>query len=146
MAINKFGNAKPENILELQDEYSIKLPKEYVEFLQNYNGGIVEKSDENKILIEDLSSYINIDVLYGVETGSRTSDIRTWTTKFKEDLIAKSIIIGDEIMQGFIVMICEGEFTGVYYWDDSNQFEQSTDEENTYWIAEDFSSFIKHLI
>lgn len=45
-------------------------------------------------------------------------------------------------MQGIIVMICEGEFAGIYYWDDSFQFEESTDEENTYWMAKDFSTFI----
>lgn len=87
-----------------------------------------------------------MDVLYGIETGSRTSDIQTWMSKFEEDLIDKAIIIGDDIMQGFIVMICEGEFEGIYYWDDSYQFEESTDEENTFWIADDFSSLINGLI
>lgn len=142
----KFGNANLQDILDLQQSFTIELPKEYIDFLREYNGCIVEKNDSNKVFIEDLSTHINIDVLYGLNTGSTTSDIRTWTNKFKDDLFEKSIIIGDDLMHGFIVMICEGEHSGIYYWDDSYQFDESTDEENTYWIAENFSDFIKQLL
>lgn len=146
MTIEKFGSAKFQEILEFQQNYSIKLPKEYIEFLQEYNGGIVEKDDCNKVFVEDLSTHISIDVLYGLNTGNNTSDIRTWMNKFQEDLVDKSVIIGDDLMHGFIVMICEGEYSGIYYWDDSYQFEESSDQENTYWITDDFTTFIKQLI
>ncbi|MBP0726755.1 SMI1/KNR4 family protein [Bacillus sp. RG28] len=146
MIIEKFGSTKFQEILEFQQNYSIKLPKDYIEFLQEYNGGIVEKDDCNKVFVEDLSTHISIDVLYGLNTGSSTSDIRTWMNKFQEDLLDNSIVIGDDLMHGFIVMVCEGEYSGIYYWDDSYQFEESSDQENTYWIAEDFSTFIKQLV
>src|SRR5699024_5323602 len=132
MSIEKFGKASYEDIINLQDTYSVTFPKDYVEFLQQYNGGVIAKTEKNNIFVEDFSAFITLDVLYGIETGSRTSDIQTWMSKFEEDLIDKAIIIGDDIMQGFIVMICEGEFEGIYYWDDSYQFEESTDEENTF--------------
>ncbi|MFD2388034.1 hypothetical protein [Enterococcus rivorum] len=42
-----------------------------------------------------------------------------------------------------ILIICDGENEGVYYWDDSYHFENSDDEMNTYWIANTFTEFIK---
>ena len=142
----KFGSANHQDILDLQQKYSVELPKDYINFLVKYNGGIIEKNDRNKVFIEDLSTFINIDVLFGLNTGSSTSDIRTWMTKFQDDLFDQSIIIGDDLMHGFIVMICKGEYSGIYYWDDSYQFDESTDEENTYWIAENFSNFFEQLL
>ncbi|EMR07148.1 SMI1 / KNR4 family protein [Bhargavaea cecembensis DSE10] len=146
MTIQKFGSATLQEINEIEEQYKVKLPNDYVEFLQEFNGGVIEKNDENKVFIKDTSAYIHVDVLYGLQTGSRTSDIETWMNKFEDDLLEHAMIIGDDLMQGFIVLICEGEFEGVYYWDDSYQFDDSTDEENTYWIADSFSSFVKQLI
>ncbi|MFC7366245.1 MULTISPECIES: SMI1/KNR4 family protein [Bhargavaea] len=146
MTIQKFGSATLQEITKIEKQYEVKLPYDYVEFLKEFNGGVIEKNDENKVFIKDISAYIHVDVLYGLQTGSRTSDIETWMNKFEDDLLEHAMIIGDDLMQGFIVLICEGEFEGVYYWDDSYQFDESTDEENTYWIADSFSSFIKQLI
>ena len=42
-------------------------------------------------------------------------------------------------------MICAGENSGVYYYDDSYYFEESNDEGNVYWIAENFEEFWKML-
>lgn len=42
--------------------------------------------------------------------------------KLKDDMMEASIITGDDLMRGMIVMICEGKFAGIYYWDDSFQF------------------------
>ncbi|MBC1358646.1 SMI1/KNR4 family protein [Listeria booriae] len=142
MMIEEFGKAQIEDIKAIEKRYNVNLPSEYVSFLEASNGGIVDKSESNKVLIEDLNATINIDVLYGVNTGESASNIETWMEKLKEDMMEGSIIIGDDLMQGMIVMICEGEFEGIYYWDDAFQFEESTDEENTYWIAKDFLSFL----
>ena len=59
--------------------------------------------------------------------------------------IENTIIIGDSLQHGFIVMICVGENAGVYYYDDSYYFEESNDEGNVYWIAENFEEFWKML-
>ncbi|MCW1927802.1 SMI1/KNR4 family protein [Bhargavaea beijingensis] len=146
MTIQKFGSATLQEITKIEKQYKVKLPNDYVKFLKEFNGGVIEKNDQNKVFIKDISAYIHVDVLYGLQTGSRTSDIETWMNKFEDDLLEHAMIIGDDLMQGFIVLICEGEFEGVYYWDDSYQFDESTDEENTYWIADSFSSFVKQLI
>lgn len=147
MAFEKrFGKNQHKDILELQRMYSIDFPNDYIYFLVEYNGGIIEKNDSNKIYVEDLSTHISIDVLFGLDTGNSASDIKTWMNKLQNELFDKSIIIGDDLLHGFIVMICEGENAGVYYWDDSYQFDESTDAANTYWIADNFTDFIKQLL
>lgn len=141
----EFGNSSEESILNLNRKYSLNLPDDYIGFLKERNGGIVEKNDTNRVTIEDTSSSIIIDVLFGNDTGERESNISTWMDKYADELLEDTIIIGDDLMHGFIVMICEGEYSGVYYWDDSYFFDESTDEENTYWIADSFSDFLALL-
>lgn len=139
----EFGSSSEELIKEIERKYSLNLPNDYIEFLKTRNGGIVKKDDSNNVAIEDTSSSITIDVLYGNGTGERESDISIWMEKYADELLENTIIIGDDLMHGFIVMICEGEFSGIYYWDDSYYFDESTDEENTYWIADSFSDFLE---
>ena len=95
--------------------------------------------------MKDIAQFINIDVLYGIDTGKSECDIEYWTDKYFDDLLENTIIIGDSLQQGFIVMICVGENAGVYYYDDSYYFEESNDEGNVYWIAENFEEFWKML-
>ena len=45
--------------------------------------------------------------------------------------------------QGFLVLILLEGYEGVYFWDDGHNFESSNDEENTYFIAETFTNFLK---
>ena len=95
--------------------------------------------------LKDIAQFINIDVLYGIDTGKSECDIEYWTDKYFDDLLENTIIIGDSLQHGFIVMICVGENAGVYYYDDSYYFEESNDEGNVYWIAENFEEFWKML-
>lgn len=44
-----------------------------------------------------------------------------------------------------IVMFCHGDNKGIYYWDDTYNFQNSDDENNMYWIANSFNEFIKLL-
>ena len=63
----------------------------------------------------------------------------------KEDMLDGALIIGDDIIQGFIVIICHGENKGVYDGDDAYNFQNSDSENNMYWIASSFNKFIKLL-
>ena len=99
----------------------------------------------HEVYLKDIAQFINIDVLYGIDTGKSECDIEYWTDKYFDELLENTIIIGDSLQHGFIVMICAGENAGVYYYDDSYYFEESNDEGNVYWIAENFEEFWKML-
>ncbi|MFD1901152.1 SMI1/KNR4 family protein [Enterococcus termitis] len=141
--IERFSNTTEEKIISLEQKYNLNLPKDYKEFLLNYNGGIVEKDSSNEISVEDIDEKIVIDVLYGIDTDNEKSNIDYWMDNLAEDLLENTVIIGDDLIQGLVLIICGGENEGVYYWDDSYHFENSDDEMNTYWIAHTFTEFME---
>ena len=49
--------------------------------------------------------------------------------EYESELIEESIIIGNDLSQGFIVLILLEGYEGIYFWDDGHNFESSNDEE-----------------
>ncbi|MDH9144897.1 hypothetical protein PYL34_02610 [Staphylococcus epidermidis] len=82
-------------------------------------------------------------VLYGCDTPYDVTNIEYWMDEYESELIEESIIIGNDLSQGFLVLILLEGYEGVYFWDDGHNFESSNDEENTYFIAETFTNFLK---
>lgn len=144
MNLNNFGKSSTEQLQEIEKALDIKLPEDYKRFLLKYNGGIVEKDEFNSIKIPDLSENIVIDVLFG-NVDEKNANILFWNEELKEDLFENALIIGDDILQGMIVLICSGNSKGIYYWDDAYNFESSNDDSNMYLIADDFTNFMKLL-
>ena len=54
-------------------------------------------------------------------------------------------LFGDFQDGGFLLLIPEGEYKGVYYYDHAYTFEASDDDNNTYFLAETFDAFMKSL-
>lgn len=144
MILKQFNNIKKDRINKIEKELEIKFPEDYRKFLLKYNGGIVEKNGENSIRVQNIEEEIIIDTLFGI-VEEEEADISYWNQQMKEDMLNSALIIGDDIIQGFIVIICYGENKGVYYWDDAYNFKNSDDENNMYWIASSFNEFIKLL-
>ena len=88
-------------------------------------------------------------VVFGADAvyiGGEAFGLRAKAKNFsKEDMMEGAVLIGDDIIQGFIVMFCHGDNKGIYYWDDAYNFQNSDDENNMYWIANSFNEFIKLL-
>ena len=143
--MESFGKVKEESIQKIENLFHVVLPEDYTKFLLDSNGGVILNTEPGEVYLKDIAQFINIDVLYGIDTGKSECDIEYWTDKYFDDLLENTIIIGDSLQHGFIVMICVGENAGVYYYDDSYYFEESNDEGNVYWIAENFEEFWKML-
>ena len=143
--MESFGKVKEESIQKIENLFHVVLPEDYTKFLLDFNGGVILNTEHGEVYLKDIAQFINIDVLYGIDTGKSECDIEYWTDKYFDDLLENTIIIGDSLQHGFIVMICVGENAGVYYYDDSYYFEESNDEGNVYWIAENFEEFWKML-
>ena len=137
--MESFGKVKEESIQKIENLFHVVLPEDYTKFLLDFNGGVILNTEPGEVYLKDIAQFINIDVLYGIDTGKSECDIEYWTDKYFDDLLENTIIIGDSLQHGFIVMICVGENAGVYY------FEESNDEGNVYWIAENFEEFWKML-
>ena len=143
--MESFGKVKEESIQKIEYLFQVVLPEDYTKFLLDFNGGVILNTEPGEVYLKDIAQFINIDVLYGIDTGKSECDIEYWTDKYFDDLLENTIIIGDSLQHGFIVMICVGENAGVYYYDDSYYFEESNDEGNVYWIAENFDEFCKMM-
>ncbi|WP_210367046.1 SMI1/KNR4 family protein [Bacillus sp. REN3] len=143
MNLDAFGRATEESIEELEELIGFPLPDEYKKFLSEYNGG-TSKVRYSKFFVEELNQEIPLDVLYGIDV-KRTFDLSVCFEEFEEDLLPNSLIIGDDPGSGLIVLITDAENYGVYYWDHSFYFPQSSEEENTYKIADSFKDFINGL-
>ena len=143
--MESFGKVKEESIQKIENLFHVVLPEDYTKFLLDFNGGVILNTEPGEVYLKDIAQFINIDVLYGIDTGKSECDIEYWTDKYFDDLLENTIIIGDSLQHGFIVMICVGENAGVYYYDDSYYFEESNDEGNVYWIAENFEEFWEML-
>ena len=144
MKLDRFGFANEEAISILENKYKVVLPEDYKRFLLQENGGRnTAYKYKNLVKISQISEEVNIDVMFGVETNMKNADIEQWTSEYRDDLFPNSIIIGDTIQHGFIVFwLSNEENRGIYYYDDTYEFESSTDDVNAYFLANSFSEFL----
>lgn len=144
MKLDRFGFANEEAISILENKFEVVLPEDYKRFLLQENGGRnTAYKYKNLVRISQISEEINIDVMFGVETNIKNADIEQWTSEYRDDLFPNSIIIGDTIQHGFIVFWLSNEDNrGIYYYDDTYEFESSTDDVNAYFLANSFSEFL----
>ena len=144
MKLDRFGFANEEAISILENKFEVVLPEDYKRFLLQENGGRnTAYRYKNLVRISQISEEINIDVMFGVETNIKNADIEQWTSEYRDDLFPNSIIIGDTIQHGFIVFwLSNEENRGIYYYDDTYEFESSTDDVNAYFLANSFSEFL----
>ena len=142
--LHKFGFANNGEILMLENEFEVVLPEDYKSFLLQENGGRnTAYRYKNLVRIPQVSEEINIDVMFGVSTNVKNGDIKQWTSEYQDDLFPNSIIIGDTIQHGFIVFwLSKDDNAGIYYYDDTYEFASSTDDMNTYFLANSFSEFL----
>ena len=142
--LDKFGFANNGEILMLENEFEVVLPEDYKSFLLQENGGRnTAYRYKNLVRIPQVSEEINIDVMFGVSTNVKNGDIKQWTSEYQDDLFPNSIIIGDTIQHGFIVFwLSKDDNAGIYYYDDTYEFASSTDNMNTYFLANLFSEFL----
>lgn len=145
MKIEKFESLSDSQISSIEKQLKVTLPEDYKNFLKQIGGGVVEKDEVNKIVIDEIGEEIILDVLYGDNQKNEKGSILFWMEQFDGELLGSSIIIGDDILQGFLVLICDGENKGVYYWDDSYNFETSNDENNMYRVAESFKELLEQI-
>ena len=142
--LDKFGFANNGEILMLENEFEVVLPEDYKSFLLQENGGRnTAYRYKNLVRIPQVSEEINIDVMFGVSTNVKNGDIKQWTSEYQDDLFPNSIMSGDTIQHGFIVFwLSKDDNAGIYYYDDTYEFASSTDNMNTYFLANSFSEFL----
>ena len=136
MKIKGYGNVK-------EEEIGFTLPNDYKEFLINFNGGVPEVK-YSTFKLNELEENIGLQVLYGLNL-EENLDLREWYEEYEDDLLDDCLIIGHGIGFGFIVLVNSPEISGVYFWDNSFELENSSEDENIYKISDTFKEFIQEL-
>ena len=142
--MNRFGSLSQQDILDIENRLNMQLPDDYKNFLMDTNGGTFEQASTKPVLIKALNEEIHLDVLFGI-VDEKNLNLLYWNEKYSDEILENTILIGFDLMQGFIVLINDGQNNGVYYWDDSYHFEASNDESNMYFLAKDFEDFFNRV-
>ena len=140
MNIKPYGKAADAEIEAFENQVKFTLPQDYKQFLMEYNGGSVLGIFHVNTLNEDIS----LHVLFGLGIDEEL-DLRSWFSEYKDDMLPYTVIIGGDMGAGLIVLLNSPKKQGVYYWDHSYYFKESSDERNIYKIANSFQEFVDNL-
>ena len=66
-------------------------------------------------------------------------------SEYQMELPYDSFVLGTEYGGGLFVMIVSGEDRGIYFWDHTFIFDQSSVDSNVYFLADNFTNFIEKL-
>ncbi len=139
MNIKPFGKTNLLEIDVLEKKIGFKLPKDYMSFLLENNGGVVNQS---VFFVDDLSEQILFQVFFGLKL-SKSLDIYFWIKEYKGEIPDKCLIIGKDPGGNFILLINSEKHQGVYYWDYNSAFLKSSEDNNTYFVANSFKEFVE---
>lgn len=140
----KFGGEISSQIEEFENTVNMKLPDDYKKFLMNTNGGLFV-NQIHTLWVDELQENIGMDVLFGFDN-LRGLCLMDWYEEYIEDLPENTIIIGNSINAGLILLIWQDDWKGIFLWDNCLELEQSTEEECLYQIADRFGSFYASLL
>jgi hypothetical protein len=134
-------NGKKNDVITFENRLNHFLPNDYKDFLSKYDG---VRFYNCEFYIKDIDQRILMDVLYGVN-GEKKYNICKKNERFLDELPNKSLAIGEDPGGTPILLVNDGENNGIYFFDSDCFFKQSSDEKNTYLIADTFTDFFNML-
>ncbi len=111
-AIKSFGKTVENDIKSLEKVLNIKFPNDYKHFLSKQMVAVFLMIIPNEIVLRNIGKIINIDILYGVNMIIHALILNTGQRNILMIYLQKTVIIGDSLQNGFIVMICDGNNDG----------------------------------
>ncbi len=150
--IEKFPVPTEQEVQELEQMIGTRLPEDYRQFLLEMGGCYLYDDDTiGEIPLEDSDEVISVEQLYGLHADFKEGNIHFWDKYWEETQevgVYKNncVLIGDASEHGFLFLMCHGENSGVWYWDDCRTFPETSDENgDVYFVAESFEEFWKML-
>lgn len=128
---------------EIEKKINVILPEDYKEFLLEVNVGI-PKEQYLSFFIDDLNEEVILGTMLGISENKNFS-LTDWNSEYQIELPYDSFVFGTEYGGGLFVMIVSGEDRGIYFWDHTFIFDQSSVDSNVYFLADDFTNFIEKL-
>ena len=143
MKIDRFGRVSQQRIESLEAQYDIRLPKEYAALLMETNGGLIRPDGSETVTLKPINESVQLEILFGLGVSENCFNLDYWMNEYGDELPEGSLIIGNDILKGFIVILCRQDGAPVVYWDDERNLAVSSDEENAFMIADSFQGFLQ---
>ena len=141
-----FGGVPSSKVAEFEKEFDLRLPQDYRDFLLSVGGSVADREDEtNGIPVEEMRDEVELAILYGIDNSQNDCTAEYWMREYNDEIWPKSVLFGESMASGFFVLVCEGEDTGVWFWDDCWEYEATNEKKNTYFVAKSFTEFINLL-
>lgn len=132
---------------------NVELPKDYQQFLLEYNGVVF--CETPCFYIPEINQAAELNALYGLDfdTPQGTCLEKNYNYNFNYDLDGSTLMIGACYTEGegaLVIMLisADDETSGIYacdFFHDEFFFEESTVDNNTFKIANNFSEFIANV-
>lgn len=142
MQFNANGSISDAGIAELERNIGFPLPNDYRHFLQQTNGGhFVGGYPE---VTAETIGVICCDSFFGRKMPNAL-DLEFWFKEMKDEIPINSLLIGKDPSGAFFLLVCDYNSLGVYYYDHSYNYPESSDQENAYFVSESFSKLAIHF-
>ncbi len=143
MNITSWGTTNEEIVAAFEQKIGFLLPNDYRRFLLENNGA---KANRQVFFVKELGQDVMLDVFFGIAHQSRSLTLDHWLQEFGDEIDEQSLLIGSDPGGRFLLYVTSGEDKGIYYWDDTHFFPQSSEEEgDTYYVAGSFAEFCSSL-
>ena len=140
---NTFASPSSVQIEQCEHQLGVSFPDSYREFLCSTNGG----NPFPKLINVANAGDVLIDFLYGVSGNDQPGDLIFEQRKAQEldPLPDGLIVIGhDPGGNRFLLETCGEKCGCIFYWDSASFFPRSSTEEgNTYFVAESMEDFLE---
>lgn len=141
--MNSFGKCTEKQILAFEDKYQVHIPNSFKLFLMDKNGLVLDEGI--CISVPSVSEAICVDAIFGLGLSNKWLDMNHWHEQYCGELPAGTLIIGSDVLEGFILRLDMPEASGVYYWDDKLNLAESTTSSNCYYICDSIEEFLKKI-
>ncbi|MBD2802107.1 SMI1/KNR4 family protein [Xenorhabdus sp. M] len=155
-----YGNGlNNEKIVEIENKYSISFSKEYIDFLNKNNGLIIRDPEFCNLPYNKVDNgYISFHTLFGLDFINENFDLIGNNDDYLDEIsfIDFSFIIGSDPSDNFYVLVNNGNYKGIYYWDRTHlhveddlqgyHFEEVDECGNLYKVSDSFGDFLKYII
>lgn len=128
-----------QDIKQFEQEYEVTLPKKYVDFLLEYNGGFPQKSN---FKLPDYEGESLVNKFYGI--GDMKSNLGKVFVVLEGEIPEDFISIGNDPGGNEILLGVNGEYQGkVYFW--IHDIEPEDEMDNMFILAGNFTEFFNNL-
>lgn len=139
--INEFGKLQEIELNDFEKENSIKLPKDYRDFLLEFNGGCPDPNrNENPSTV--------VTYILGVHNGEYYASLYKHIDMFKNRLPVSSFPIATDPFGNLFLMSLHPEGHGhIYFWDHEGEpeYQDGHYTDNCSFVAYSFTEFINNL-